>query len=323
LGLFQAPPPGTPLYEALVRAGAIAASDGPEPYYADVAAIAYLGGFALAMGIDLLLNDSYADVVEQSDFNFIVSEIQLYKPSYTYDTPTIWAPNWEDYFGLLDELYETQLGYVETIRDSVCSPEYAPHSEELLAQAQRGIHFRGSIDAIIYQNDDLIDQQLELAYEDYRAEGGDLTLEDWISQGMPEVDSPVRILFTNQLPERLPDELAEARRVGAEPIRFGDDAFETAVNQGTVKFVVTEDGELLITPHTVNGVEISHAVLSEGRPVMAAGQADIAGSNGEFIGINITPHSGHYLNGATFEESAQSLQVAKEAFERINILFPE
>jgi hypothetical protein len=95
------------------------------------------------------------------------------------------------------------------------------------------------------------------------------------------------------------------------------------VNQGTVKFVVTEGGELLIIPHTVNGVEISHAVLSEGKPVLAAGQADIVGTKGDFIGIAITSHSGHYLNGATLEESAQSLQIAKEAFEKLDIVFPE
>jgi len=87
------------------------------------------------------------------------------------------------------------------------------------------------------------------------------------------------------------------------------------VNSGTVKFVVTENGELFITPHTVNGVEISHAVLSNGQPVLAAGQADISAFGGNFVGIGITPHSGH------FQPSSRSLQVARDAFESHGIIF--
>jgi len=131
----------------------------------------------------------------------------------------------------------------------------------------------------------------------------------------------MRPLFKNQAPELLDAELGAARSVGVKPIRFGDPEFDVAVNQGTVKFVVTESGELLIAPHSVGGVEISHAVLSNGRPVLSAGQADIAAANGTYVGINITPHSGHFLNGATVGESASALDVGTAAFGRIGIKF--
>ncbi|MEM7719482.1 MAG: RHS repeat-associated core domain-containing protein, partial [Pseudomonadota bacterium] len=121
--------------------------------------------------------------------------------------------------------------------------------------------------------------------------------------------------FENQLPENLENELAAAESVGAGPIRPETELFETALNQGTIKFVVTEGGELLISPHTVNGVEISHSVLSGGRPVLTAGQADIAASGGHYVGIGITNHSGH------FKPSLESLKLAEEAFRALGITF--
>lgn len=128
-------------------------------------------------------------------------------------------------------------------------------------------------------------------------------------------------LFANQLPEKLAGELAEARSLGVKPIKVGDPAFEAIVNDGPIKFVVTESGELLIAPYSVNGIEISHAVLSNGRPVLAAGQANIAGVAGEFIGIDIVPHSGHFLNGATAVESFAVEQIGIDAFGRVGIKF--
>ena len=123
--------------------------------------------------------------------------------------------------------------------------------------------------------------------------------------------------FSNQVPDRLSDELADAASVGARPMRMGDAGIEEVVNQGTIKFVVTESGDLLVTPHSVKGVEISHAVLSGGQPVLAAGQADIAAAGGKFLGIDISPHSGH------FKPTAESLRKAREAFAKYGIEFPE
>jgi hypothetical protein len=121
--------------------------------------------------------------------------------------------------------------------------------------------------------------------------------------------------FANQLPGRLAGELATAARVGAAPIPAGTPAFNAALNEGTIKWVVTESGELLVSPHTVGGVEISHAVLSGGNPVLAAGQAEIAVAGGRFVGMGISPHSGHFM------PSQGSVQIGIDVFAKFGIHF--
>jgi hypothetical protein len=127
--------------------------------------------------------------------------------------------------------------------------------------------------------------------------------------------------FENQLPDNLPRELESAVSVGVRPIEATDLKFEHLVNQGTIKFVLLESGVLIVAPHTVDGIEISHAVLSGGRAVIAAGEADIAYAGGVFFGTEITPHSGHYLNGSSTVDSDASLELAKKAFEELGITF--
>jgi hypothetical protein len=130
-------------------------------------------------------------------------------------------------------------------------------------------------------------------------------------------------LFKNQLPNRLAAELREAAAVGVRPIRVDDPGFDKVVNEDTIKFVITEGNELLIVPHTVRQTEISHAVLAQGRPVLAAGEAAIAGTSGKYVGMTITPYSGHYLNGASVAQSALSESRARDAFARFGIVFPD
>ncbi|VTU13426.1 adhesin HecA family 20-residue repeat (two copies) [Variovorax sp. RA8] len=130
-------------------------------------------------------------------------------------------------------------------------------------------------------------------------------------------------LFGNQLPSNLAAETAAANAVGVRPIPASDPSFPSVVNQGQIKFVVTAGGQLLIAPHTVNGIEISHAVLSNGQPVIAAGQANIAGLPGALFGLDIEPYSGHFLNGATPAQSAAADQAARTAFSSVGINFPE
>jgi RHS repeat-associated protein len=149
------------------------------------------------------------------------------------------------------------------------------------------------------------------------AAGGTL-LAIWfkVRRGRTLVAVPIRT-FPNQMAENLAEEMAAAANVGAKPIPFGADGTSTIVNSGTVKFVVTESGELIIAPHTVRGVEISHAVLAGGKPVVTAGQAEIAAGGGKFIGMRITEHSGHYM------PSAESLSAATELFKKFGVVFPE
>jgi hypothetical protein len=67
----------------------------------------------------------------------------------------------------------------------------------------------------------------------------------------------------------------------------------------------------------VAGAEIFHPVLSGGAPVLAAGEAEVAGSAEiGFFGTEINFQSGHFL------PSAESLQIGRAAFAREGILFP-
>ena len=121
--------------------------------------------------------------------------------------------------------------------------------------------------------------------------------------------------FRNQLPGELASKLGTARALGVSPIRAGGRGFDSLVNSGTIKWVVTESGELMVGPHSINGVEISHAVLSGGAPVRAAGQANIAATSGVRVGLDINNHSGH------FRPSAESLQIGVDAFAALGVQF--
>ncbi|KYF82471.1 hypothetical protein BE20_55570 [Sorangium cellulosum] len=122
--------------------------------------------------------------------------------------------------------------------------------------------------------------------------------------------------FENQLPERLPQELRLAERMGVTPMRAGDPGFDEMINSGPVKWAVNEDGELLFIPHSVQQQEIAHPVLTGGRPVLAAGEADIAGGDGSYFALGISNKSGH------FTPSTSSLATGTRAFEENGIVVP-
>jgi len=125
--------------------------------------------------------------------------------------------------------------------------------------------------------------------------------------------------FPNQVPDRFDAEIARAEELGVQPLRPGDPGFDDMINEGRVKWVVDTDGDLRVIPHTLpGGEEIPHSVAQGHHgPVLAAGEADIAGSNGQYIGTDITPHSGHY------RPSLESLDVnGRPAFEQRGIPFP-
>jgi RHS repeat-associated protein len=122
--------------------------------------------------------------------------------------------------------------------------------------------------------------------------------------------------FVNQLPGLLEGEVAAAARVGVTGgIKAGAEGFDAVLNSGTIKWVVTQEGELVVSPFSVNGVEISHAVLSGGEPVLAAGQAEVSTAAGKYVGLEITNFSGH------FKPSVESLEVGKAAFAEHGIHF--
>jgi hypothetical protein len=136
------------------------------------------------------------------------------------------------------------------------------------------------------------------------------------SLSSPSSGSSDQRSYSNNYPDKLAAEQAAAAKAGTPIVRAGDPDFEKVVNSGTVKFVVTEGGDLIVAPHTYRGHEVTHAVLAGGRPVLTAGQAEIAGAGGKYFGISISNHSGHYM------PSARSLSIAREAFARAGVVFP-
>jgi hypothetical protein len=95
------------------------------------------------------------------------------------------------------------------------------------------------------------------------------------------------------------------------------------ISQGTVKYSINKSGDLMVIPkYATDGTEISHAVITRGQPVIAAGEADIAGSvAGGYFGIEINPHSGHFMNSNTAVQNSTVIQAAKNAFAKFGIIF--
>ena len=73
------------------------------------------------------------------------------------------------------------------------------------------------------------------------------------------------VAFSNQLPDLLERELSRANELGIIPIKVGDPKFDPVINQGTIKWAVTIEGELVVIPKFVNGEEIPHTVLTHGQ----------------------------------------------------------
>lgn len=129
-------------------------------------------------------------------------------------------------------------------------------------------------------------------------------------------------LFENQLPEQLSSELELARRMGVRPASVDSAEFASYAGEGRIKWVITSEGELRIVPHTWQGTEISHAVAGGGRPVLAAGEAEIVSQGSTRFGIELTPRSGHYLNGASRALNEMVVELGRQAFARFGITFP-
>lgn len=130
-------------------------------------------------------------------------------------------------------------------------------------------------------------------------------------------------LFGNQLPGLLVAELAVAARLGAHAVRPASADFAAIANAGQIKWVITAAGELMVIPHSVDGVELSHAIISAGAPVRAAGEADVAISGLTKMGIRISTHSGHFLSGMDAATNAEVARLGRAAFATAGIIFPQ
>jgi hypothetical protein len=129
--------------------------------------------------------------------------------------------------------------------------------------------------------------------------------------------------YPNLVPHELQTELEIARKLKVKPkfiksLKDLDQEFERMLNTETGKIIwaVLLNGDLVVLPKQVNGVELRHTVLSNGANVLSAGEANIAGVNGIFIGTEINNVSGHY------QPDIASLIHGKNAFAKVGINFP-
>ncbi|MEJ3745834.1 polymorphic toxin-type HINT domain-containing protein [Actinomycetes bacterium KLBMP 9797] len=123
------------------------------------------------------------------------------------------------------------------------------------------------------------------------------------------------VRFPNKMADGLAAELELADDLGVRPVRLATAGFDATIEQGTLKWVITLDGSILVMPKTVQGQEIAHTALTRGNPVLAAGEAEIAGGSGLYWGLEISNHSGH------FQPSRASLDFAVRVFHDAGIDF--
>ncbi|SEF35775.1 hypothetical protein SAMN05421837_108370 [Amycolatopsis pretoriensis] len=128
----------------------------------------------------------------------------------------------------------------------------------------------------------------------------------------------------NRLPERLDDELRQARELGIEPVELGTQEFRHLIGAGdvAVKWAVLLDGRLVVIPKYVGSVELKHPVLSGGADVLDAGEAVINGAGPGTFGININLNSGHYRTPRSGSRGQGYMKIARDAFEAFGVFFP-
>lgn len=119
--------------------------------------------------------------------------------------------------------------------------------------------------------------------------------------------------FYNQCSATLGDELQSADDLGIRPMTVGETGFDDIINEGTVKWAVTTEGQILVIPKFSDSNEVYHTVITRGQPVLAAGEAEIAGSEGFYILLQISNHSGH------FRPTPESLELGITAFRQQGI----
>src|SRR5690242_7830693 len=121
-------------------------------------------------------------------------------------------------------------------------------------------------------------------------------------------------LFENHFPQFLQSELAIARALHVKPLRVGEKGFDEVIDSDKVKWAIDANGVLKVIPKRVGSKEIKHSVITGGKPVLAAGEAYIAGSNGTYYLLDIDNNSGHFL------PSSESLQLGINAFAAAGVI---
>ncbi|MGW4730353.1 polymorphic toxin-type HINT domain-containing protein [Streptomyces shenzhenensis] len=132
-------------------------------------------------------------------------------------------------------------------------------------------------------------------------------------------------IWPNNLAASLERELALAERLGIRPAKPGSADWDRYIDMDgePIKWAVLQDGQLVIMPKIVQGQELSHPVLSGGAAVRAAGEAEIVGGGGQYFGLRIDAHSGHFFKeGDPFwAPGGGAEQLGKEMFEAAGVMF--
>ena len=116
-------------------------------------------------------------------------------------------------------------------------------------------------------------------------------------------------VFANTHPEDLAAELETAEILGISSMHVDDPDFRQLANDGPIKWVVTQGGDLLVASNVV-----AHTVLTNGEAVIAAGEAEVE-VNGHKRGLAINTKSDHY------QADERSLEIGRRAFEAFGVEF--
>lgn len=121
------------------------------------------------------------------------------------------------------------------------------------------------------------------------------------------------LYYNHDLPG-LRREQDDAQRAGVDPVKIPSDEFSALAATGVrMIFVISPDGQLVAAPRRHRGEYITHAVLADGGPVLAAGEFDVEFEGASMVVSWLDNMSGHY------RPDADSLVVAVEAFEAAEI----
>ena len=116
------------------------------------------------------------------------------------------------------------------------------------------------------------------------------------------------VLWYDQFPDKLVQEMAIAAKLGVRPIRITGPGSPAGLAEGgrVFKWVISAEGELLCLPVILPDDPIKHSVATAGRPVIAAGEARFHDDE-----LLIDNHSSHY------QPKPFSLDIAKPKFEAL------
>ena len=220
LGLFVDTSSGQFLLNSARTAGVVAVADGPIPV-GDVAAAviltAALATFATSNAIDALFGPPKP---QAENFDALFDEIRLFEPNFSVATNNGRAlTTLDDYEFLLNQLYRVQEQYLAQ-NGASCTEEFDPN---LAARAQASLLLRDQIDSLAASASgsdpsSQFEELLQRVYREFLANGGTLTFEEFVAEGLPAPTDFVARLRRIRTPTNTQANLFEIEQTG--PFNF-------------------------------------------------------------------------------------------------------